>query len=278
MQDWTHQLGWYANKDLEHRRSWYSPVAAAYSRTRPQYSAAVVQRVVDLTGLSASAHILELGCGPGTATTAFATLGCSILAVEPSPGTFELAQQNCAAYANVQVLNTTFEEWELTPAGFDVVLAATSFHWLSAEVRHKKSAAALRQNGFLVLLWNTEVLPEESLRPMLEEVYQKYAPTMPRYESKQNRSESLRLLGEGAIASGYFTDLFYEEQESFLTYSTRDYLTVLGTYSPYMSLEPQQRDALFAGLQEKIDNQCGGKLQLSYTSAFHVARKRDSIE
>jgi SAM-dependent methyltransferase len=277
MQNWTHKLGWYANKDLEHRRSWYSSVAEAYSRTRPQYPAAAVQRVVELTQLTTDSHILELGCGPGTATAAFAPLGCPILALEPSPGTFDLAQRNCAPYPNIQLLNTTFEEWGLTPAAFDVVLAATSFHWLSAEVRHQKSAAALRQNGFLVLLWNTEVLPQAPVRLILEEVYQQHAPTMLRYESKQDRSESLKLLGQGAIASGYFTDLHYEEQEYYLTYSTSDYLTVLGTYSPYMSLEAEQRDALFAGLQEKIDNQCEGQVHLSYLSAFHIARKRDSL-
>jgi hypothetical protein len=36
-------------------------------------------------------------------------------------------------------LNTTFEEWELELERFNAVLAATSFHWVSPEVRYAKA-------------------------------------------------------------------------------------------------------------------------------------------
>jgi SAM-dependent methyltransferase len=64
-------------QDLEQQKSWYSAVADAYNRVRPRYPKELIGRVVELAQLQNDAIILEVGCGPGTATAAFAQLGFS---------------------------------------------------------------------------------------------------------------------------------------------------------------------------------------------------------
>jgi tRNA G46 methylase TrmB len=70
--------------DLEQRKRWYSPAAVAYNEARPRYPQALMGRAIATAGLSADSRVLEIGCGPGTATVALAPLGCELLCLEPN--------------------------------------------------------------------------------------------------------------------------------------------------------------------------------------------------
>jgi SAM-dependent methyltransferase len=270
----SEQIKIWESQDLSQKKQWYSPVADAYNKVRPRYPENLIHRVLELTQLPAKATILELGCGPGNATLAFAKFGFSLICLEPSKAACLFAQTNCAQYPNVEIQNTTFEEYSLKHDKFNAVLAATSIHWIAPEVRYQKSADALQENGYLILLWNCELQPQNEVDQVLREIYQTHAPSLlAQYESRADQEESLRSFGQSILDSGRFKDLVSEQVTSEVTYSTNDYLMLLSTYSPYIELDPQVRNALFEGLREKIEHNFGGNLQLSYVSAFHIARK-----
>lgn len=258
---------------FEQRKSWYSPVAEAYNRVRPRYPQALCDRVIELTQLPPNASILELGCGPGNATVIFAQKGYKLVGIEPSEAACQFLKQNCASYPNVEIKNTTFEEWELEPEKFNAVLAANSIHWMTPEIVYSKAAAALQSNGYLILLWNmTAQLPYEINRS-LQEAYQKYAPSLRKYEDRATQTQSLAKFGQLVTDSGYFSGLVSEQIAWEVTYSIDDYLLLLNTYSPYIELQPQQRDDLFALLKETLEQEGAKSIQLSYLSAFHIAQK-----
>jgi protein-L-isoaspartate O-methyltransferase len=71
-----------SSKDLEQRKSWYSPSAAAYNSTRPKHPSEHIGKVVNAARLSHSSRSLEIGRGPGKATTTFAELGCQMVCIE----------------------------------------------------------------------------------------------------------------------------------------------------------------------------------------------------
>lgn len=263
----------YSSRDLEQRKNWYSPAAEAYNKARPRYPKDLIHQVVEIAQLSTDSKILEVGCGPATATVAFAQLGCTMVCLEPNPDFFQLAQQNCQVYPNVEIQNTSFEEWTLEVGKFDAVLAATSFHWISPEVGYPKAANALQENGYSILLWNKELQPCYEVYQRLSEVYQIYAPSLDRYEDRETQEEILRGLGNMAIDSGQFKHLIAGQVTTEVTYTSDEYLTLLNTYSPYLKLDQQSKDALFAGLKHRIEDEFGGSLQLSYISAFHIAQK-----
>ena len=259
-------------KDLEQRKHWYSPAAEAYHQVRPRYPQALIDRVVDIAQLSSDSTLLEVGCGPAIATPAFAVLGCRMVCVEPNPDFYQLAQQTCEAYPNVELQNCSFEEWELEPQKFDAVLAASSFHWISPEIGYPKAAAALHPQGHLILLWNKELQPRYEIYQQLSEVYQTHAPSLNRrYEDSATQVAILKELGQMAIASGQFKDMVSGHTEVEVTYSINQYLLLLTTYSPHLKLDPQQKQHLFAGLRQVLE-QNGDTIQLSYVSAFHIAR------
>ncbi|MGL5804074.1 MAG: class I SAM-dependent methyltransferase [Xenococcaceae cyanobacterium] len=264
---------WYC-QNLAQKKTWYSSVAEAYNTTRPKYPHEIIDRVVELAQLTPISRILEIGCGPGTATVSFAAKGFSMVCLEPSLDSSQLAIKNCSEYSNVEIINTTFEEWELETEKFDAVLAATSIHWVSPEVAYVKVANALRDRGFLILLWNiVPAQPPYEIFQTVQHLYQRYLPSFAEYESSEAREAILTGLVTRAIDSGKFKDLTTDRQMCELTYNTEDYLTLLSTLSPYIAIDRQSRDALFAGLANKIETDFGGIVRLTYVSAFHVARK-----
>jgi len=263
----------YSQRDLEQRRHWYEPAAEAYARTRPAYPQALIQEVSERAGLRPGSRILELGCGPATATVAFAQAGASMLCLEPNPAFCELARRACLAYPAVEILPTSLEEWPQETDGFDAVLAATSFHWIPQEIGCSASARALRAQGSLILLWNMELQPSSEVHQCLSEVYQRHAPSLDRPDDRQSRLATLQTLGRRVENSGLFGPMVSGHVESELTYTTEQYLNLLSTYSPYLQLEAHSRCALFEGLGDRIERHFGGSLRLSLLSAFQMARK-----
>ncbi|MGD1913736.1 MAG: class I SAM-dependent methyltransferase [Rivularia sp. (in: cyanobacteria)] len=259
---------------LEQRKNWYSKVADAYDRTRPRYPQQLIRRSLELAKLGEHAKILEIGCGPGTATTEFAKLGFSMVCLEPSQESCNLARQNCANFSDVEIINTTFEEWELQTNKFNAILAATSFHWVSPEVGYPKVEKALLNDGCLILLWNKEPQPSYEVYHILDEVYQKQVPSLSRYEDSGTVERILRELGKNVMKSGLFKDLVYEQVECSRTYSIDDYLMLLSTLSPYITLDSQQRDVLFDDLRDTLHKHLGDTIETSYLSACHVAWKK----
>jgi SAM-dependent methyltransferase len=273
MKDLKQTIMSYSQRDLEERKNLYSPAAEAYNKARPRYPKNLITQVVDIAGLSSESQILEVGCGPGTATVGFAEFGFSMVCLEPNPDFYRLAQENCQNYPNIDIKNISFEEWTLEAKKFDAVLAASSFHWISPEIGYPKAANALQDNGHLILLWNKELQPCYQVYQRLREVYQLYAPSLSPYEDRETQGNILQGLGEMITDSGQFQDLVWGNIESKVTYTVDEYLTLLNTYSPYLQLEKKTKENLFLGLRDIIENEFGASLQLSYISAFHIAKK-----
>jgi trans-aconitate methyltransferase len=240
---------------------------------RPRYPAQIINQVLGLVQLPSRANILELGCGPGIATIEFAKRGFSLLCLEPSQAASQLAQQNCLQYPNVEIIQTTFENWKLQPQQFHAVLAATSFHWISPEIRYFKAAQTLTKKGALILLWNTPPQPSYEIHQQLQEIYQVYAPNLAEYQSHAFHQHNLKKMEKDIIDSGLFQGLVYHQSIGSVVYRIDDYLALLSTLSPYIQLNNQQRNALFLDLKKILEKICGHQVSLSYLSAFHLAHK-----
>lgn len=255
------------------KKSWYDQVAEAYDRTRPRYPAKIMARMQEIAQFSAQGKILEIGSGPGIASIELAKIGLKLVCLEPSRSACNLARRKCKNYPHVEFINTTFEEWQLQSQQFDAVVATTSFHWVTPGIRTEKTAAALKENGLLILLWNTPPQLKYEVHQLLAEVYLSHAPVLAKYETHQNHQANLTKMGQEVIDSGCFKDLISEQLVSRVSYSVEDYLTLLSTLSPYIRLEPQQRVNLLAELAKVLKLNCGNQLELSYLSMMQIARK-----
>ena len=255
------------------KASWYSDVAPAYDRTRPRYPQKLLVKMIEIAKIHPSKKVLEIGSGPGIASIEFAKLGVELLGIEPSLSACQIARRKCANYSQVQFVNSTFEEWTSTSQKFDMVVATTSFHWLTPETRTRKSASALKDRGYLTLLWNTPPEPNDEIRRSLSQVYQIYASELDSQENIQNHQQNLAKFGQEIIDSGYFGDLVTKSIISQVIYTVDEYLTLLTTLSGYIRLESSQRNRLLGELKKILQSQYGDRLELSYLSVLQMARK-----
>jgi len=268
-------LAAFSSRSLEERGAWYTPAAEAYARGRPAYDPALIAQVVAAAGLTASSRVLELGCGPGTATAALAPLGCSLLALEPNPAFCALANQRCRSFSNVTVEPLAFETWPLQAAAFDAVLAASSFHWIEPAVACTKAAAALRPGGALILLWNKELQPSEAFHQRSAPLYAELAPQLHRREDRSTQVAILNALEAVLIDPQFFSPPLSGLVDSRFSSSAERYLDLLASYSGYLQLDPEVRNLLFERLHLLMESEWDGQLPLTLLSGWQVARKID---
>lgn len=271
---------WYQSFDENHgtqeRRRWYSDSTRAYRWARPTYPEALIDRVVAQSQMKDSASVLEIGCGPGIATAAFAQRGFRIRGIEPSAAACELARQACEGYGDrVTIHNTTFEDYSLNNQQFDAVLAATSFHWISPEIACKKSAAALKPSGSLILLWATPPQPSEKICQYLIPIYEQYELSelgQERRRTQDDYQNNFEMFAKAVSESGFFQTTSVAIQKQHSIYSIEKYLALLSTLSPYIALEAQRRDDLFVAIAQQLAKKLEtGALTTTHWFASQVA-------
>ena len=271
-QHWYTQVA--ATYSPEHRQNWYSEVAAIYDKVRPRYATTLIEGAIAAAHLPPQATLLEIGCGPGIVTLPLAQRGFTIVGLEPSLAACQLAEHHCAAYPQVRLINSTFEDWPLPSEPFSAALAANAWHWLPPAIRCVKAAAALKANGALILLWNmTPQLPEE-IYQILNEVYQAVAPAIaPLPEDRATQSQLVQGLMQDVLESELFQPIAADQMLCEVAYSLDDYLLLLNTFSTYRQLASHQRDRLFTALRQVLADRGISTLPLTYLSAFQVVQK-----
>ena len=152
--------------DRQQLRRTFESAARLYQQARPEYPAELFTELIRLAGLLPGDRLLEIGCATGKATAPLARRGFQITCVEIGPELAGLARQNLSGFAGVDVIQADFETWPAPPAfGFDLVYAATAWHWIDPAVRYRRAWDLLRAGGHLAF-WSALHVPA-GRRPVL---------------------------------------------------------------------------------------------------------------
>jgi SAM-dependent methyltransferase len=133
----------------EAARHTYGADAATYREGRPDYPPWVYEVLRLRCGLGAGTRVLEIGPGSGLVTGHLVAAGARVVAVEPDRA---FAEYLGRTMPDVQVVGAPFEEADVG-SGFDVVVAATSFHWLDQSTALPKLGRVLRAGGWGAIWW-----------------------------------------------------------------------------------------------------------------------------
>lgn len=271
----------------------FDSIADLYDRVRPRYPAGAVDDLLDACAVTAATRIIEIGCGTGQLTMALARTGASILAAEPGAALAALARANLADHPAVEVRTTRFEDLEASPRSFDLVVAATSFHWVDPLVGYRKAALLLRPGGSLVLLTNAHTAggthTEPAFANAVRRLHHRLAPGIGDWSFPTADEVTERATAGGDIAavwaridrnladppgvSRWFHPPTVRAYPWTASYDRDGYLGLLASQSTYALMDPDQRTDLLDGIGSLVDDLLGGQVTKQYltvTGAAHA--------
>ncbi len=264
---------------MSERRKSYDPIARLYDRARPTYPAELFDDIIAFANLGAGARLLEIGSGTGQATLPLAERGCAIDCVELGKELAAFARQKLTQFPKVRVINADFETVALPWRHYDLVYAATAFHWIDPAISFRKAHSLLKPGGALALFWHRPVLTVDSreLVNALQAVYRRIVPAMARdYTLPPSPDEVSTEYDQLIPASGLFDDITVRKRYVVTEYKTEAYLDLLATFSDHIALPAQTQKHLHDELRALINRRFRGTLQRETVALLYLARPRDT--
>jgi SAM-dependent methyltransferase len=260
------------------RRVSFDSVAEVYDRVRHSYPPlafadlfAYLREGRDLP----TPEILEIGPGTGKATRALLDAGANVTAVELGSKMASFLRGAFAGDPRLTVIEGSFEEVDLPAGSFDVIPAATAFHWVDPEVRIDKSIELLQPLGVLATLSTVQVASEvaKGFFERTSPIYDAYgesgehgyvapepeAATPPEFEE---------LCSHAGLRDAVLIRYRWDQ-----TYSTAQYADLLRSYSNMQMMAPAAREGLISALCRLIDTDFDGYVVRPLVIALAMARR-----
>jgi SAM-dependent methyltransferase len=256
----------------------FNEVPELYDRVRPGYPDELFADLGALAGVDGRSSVLEVGCGTGQATRSLAALGCAVTAVEPGEGMAALARRRLASFRNVEVETSRFEEWDDRGRRFDVLVAASSWHWVDPSVGRLRAHEVLRPGGWMALLGHVVVRRpgEPEVYAETADLHERFCPGNPDW-GHPPLEEDVRGADEGWGPVDGPGELFgpaivrwYPTVQWFTGDGFADHLRSL---SLYRRLDRAVREPLLDAVAERIRTRMGDRASRRYLSFLRLGRR-----
>lgn len=242
-----------------------------YDESRPFYVDELYDDIFRYKSIDSSSKVLEIGIGTGKATLPILESSCQLTAIEPGERLAEFSKERFQGYRNFALYNQTLQEYKCPSETFDLIYAATSFHWIPEEYGYKRVYELLKKGGVFARFGYHagKDKKRETLTAEIQEVYEKNMNVTG--EPKEYCEEDAKELAEIAPKYG-FVDTEYKLYHWTKDFSADEYMKLLRTYPNHMALEQANREKLFEGIHNAI-NRNGGEITIYYTMDLHLGRK-----
>ncbi len=247
----------------------FDDAAVAYDRFRPEYPRAVIDEAVILSRLRPGARLLEVGCGTGKATVAFASRGYRMDCIDPGKNLIAVARQKCRRWPRVAFRSARFEDTALQSRWYDMVLSAQALHWVEPAVRLRKAASLLGREGSLALLYNYPGAPDdETLERLSKLITRESGGLLSSWSYQDEVSGWVREIDE----SGLFGMVDVSRHRWCRQYSAEEYVGLFRTYSDFLSLPGVLQDRV-AGCIHRVITRSGRSVRRTYDCILIHARR-----
>ena len=246
--------------------------AELYDQARPGYPEQIFDDLLAFACLGPEAIVLEVGCGTGQASQALAQRAYRLVCLELGNQLATVARRKLAPFPRVEVVTSAFESWESGGQVFDMVFAASSWHWLNPEVRYEKAARLLRPSGALAILSCGHTFPD-GFDPFFTEIQGCYEGLgEPRLDWPPPRPDQVPDQREEIERSGVFKIVEIKRYVWTVDYSADSYIDLLNTYSGHNAWPQWKRDRLHREVRRLIGERPEGWIRKHYLSILHVSR------
>ncbi|MFF3410491.1 class I SAM-dependent methyltransferase [Streptomyces sp. NPDC002742] len=256
----------------------FNEVPELYDRVRPGYPDELFADLVAVTGMDDRSSVLEVGCGTGQATRSLAALGCSVTAVEPGAEMAALARRRMAAFRNVEVETSTLEEWDDRGRRFDVLVAASSWHWVDPSVGWRRAHDVLRPGGWTALLGHVVVRRpgEPEVYAETADLHERFCPGNPDW-CHPPLEEDVRATDEGwglvDDPGGLFGPTIVRWYPTVQWFDADGFADLLRSTSLYRRLALDVREPLLDAIAERIRTRMGDRASRRYLSVLRAGQR-----
>ncbi len=249
-----------------------------YNYVRPGYPEKMYKDIEEICNVSDKFNLLEIGAGSGIATVELAKLSCKVVGIEPGSNLAEIAKKQTAQFDNVDIQEKTFEEFKANDKSFDIVLALTSFHWISEFMKYQKVHNILKDDGSFCLVWNSFFQSDSPATQKINQLYQELLPDVyPKTDDDVNISVLNKLVTREKEINE--SDLFYihflRKYISIWNYDADTYPKLLNTFPKIIKVEEKRRQEFLSRVEEIVKEY--GKISIPVLTTLIICRKKDSF-
>ena len=251
----------------------FDNAAAEYEKSRPNYVSGIYDDIFRYKRISPDSRVLEIGMGTGIARKPVLDTECRFTGIEPGGHLIALAREKFQGCGNFTSYCQTLQDFECPDETFDLIYAATAFHWIPEEYGYRRVCSLLK-NGGAFARFAYHAGPDKGRSALTDEIQKLYCRYMhqedpPAEYSDQNAKE----LADRMTAYG-FRDTAYKLYHTTKDFTADEYMALLRTYPDHMKLDPEDRKQLFSGIYHAIERN-GGTMTVYYTMDLELARKID---
>jgi SAM-dependent methyltransferase len=264
-----------AEQDRMRLRQTFDTAADRYHDARPDYPDRLFDDLTALAALHPGNHLLEVGCGTGKATAPLARRGFRLTCLELGEQLAAVSRRNLAGFPDVTVINASFDEWQPPGAGaYDLVFAATAWHWLDPATCYPRAWELLRPGGHLAFWAAAHTFPDGG-DPFFREIQQVYDDIGEGGEEDVIRPRPGELPDDSADieASGLFDDVQVRQYDWEIRYDAESYIALLDTFSGHIELAPEDREHLYREIRNRLAMRSDHILRRHWGAVLHVARR-----
>jgi SAM-dependent methyltransferase len=258
----------------------FNEVPDLYDRVRPRYPDEMFADLVTVTRMDQRSSVLEVGCGTGQATRSLAALGCSVTAIEPGGDMATLARQRLGTFSNVNVETSRFEDWDDCGRRFDVLIAASSWHWVDPSIGWRRAHDVLRPGGWMALLGNVVVRRpgEPEVYAETADLHERFSPGNPGW-GHPPLEDDVRTTDEdwglGDDPGGLFGPTIVRWYPTVQWFNGEGFADLLRSTSLYRKLDREVREPLLDAIAARIRRRMGDRVSRRYLSVLRVGRRAE---
>jgi len=252
-------------------RTGFDAAAEDYQRTRPVCPKVLVDDLIDLAGLKAGDHVIEVGCGTGQATVPLAERGLAVTAVELGAELATVARRRLARFRAAEVVTSAFEDWQPEGLQPDAVVAFNSLHWIDPELRYAKPHQLLRPGGAMAVAGCMWARPADA-EPFWTDVQEDYRAAGIEGDPPPP-PELIGLRHFPSEAEGLFAEVASRRYPFQLRYSGADYLANLATQSGPATQGPARHAELLRRVRHRLESLGWPELTANFVGYLVVGRR-----
>ncbi len=125
-----------------------------YIKFRPNYPSEIIKFLKEKNILQDDSVIADIGSGTGILSEIFLKNGNTVYGIEPNADMRNAAESLLENYSNFITTDGSAENTKLRAKSINIITVGQAFHWFDIKKTQKEFKRILKEDGYVVLIWN----------------------------------------------------------------------------------------------------------------------------